>query len=164
MGDDTSMQTFLPYADFERSARALDPRRLGKQRVEGLQVMRGLTVADYGWRHHPAVKMWRGRLEALGRYTLTCCEVWVEAGFGDTVASTVTTELLAAGVPEVRSQSELAVVGALPWWLGDEAFHRSHRSALLRKDPTYYRASFGGVPDDLPYVWPPPEPAGETTS
>jgi hypothetical protein len=164
MGDDTSMQTFLPYADFERSARALDPRRLGKQRVEGLQVMRGLTVADYGWRHHPAVKMWRGRLEALGRYTLTCCEVWVEAGFGDTVASTVTTELLAAGVPEVRSQAELAVVGALQWWLGDEAFHRSHRSALLRKDPTYYRASFGDVPDDLPYVWPPPEPPGETTS
>ena len=164
MGDDTSMQTFLPYADFERSARALDPRRLGKQRVEGLQVMRGLTVADYGWRHHPAVKMWRGRLEALGRYTLTCCEVWVEAGFGDTVASTVTTELLAAGLSEVRSQAELSVVGALPWWLGDEAFHRSHRSALLRKDPTYYRASFGDVPDDLPYVWPPPESPGETTS
>ena len=163
MRDDASMQTFLPYPDFERSARSLDPRRLGKQRVEGLQVLRGLTVADYGWRHHPAVKMWHGRLEALGRYTLTCCEVWVEAGFGDTVASTVTAELLAAGVSELRSQAELAVVGKLPWWLGDEEFHRSHRSALLRKDPAYYRASFGDVPDDLPYVWPPPQAPGEAT-
>jgi hypothetical protein len=47
------MQTFLPYADFERSARSLDPRRLGKQRVECIQVVRGLTVPGYGWRHHP---------------------------------------------------------------------------------------------------------------
>ena len=51
------MQTFLPYPDFTASAAALDPRRLGKQRVEALQVLRGLTVAGYGWRHHPAVRM-----------------------------------------------------------------------------------------------------------
>ncbi len=152
------MQTFLPYADFERSARSLDPRRLGKQRVEGLQVLRGLTREGYGWRHHPAVKMWRGRLEALGRYTLTCCQVWMEGGFGDTVAATVTTELVEAGVVTVRTQRELAASGALPWWLGSEDFHRSHRSALLRKDMTYYGEAFGDVPDDLPYVWPPPEP------
>ena len=153
------MQTFLPYADFERSARSLDPRRLGKQRVEGLQVVRGLTREGYGWRHHPAVKMWRGHLEALGRYTLTCCEVWVERGFGDTVAGTVTVELAEAGIPTVRAQAQLAEAGALPWWLGDEDFHRSHRSALLRKDRPYYRHQFGDVPDDLPYVWPRPEPA-----
>ena len=49
------VQTFLPYADFERSARSLDQRRLGKQRVECLQGAAGLTVPGYGWRHHPAV-------------------------------------------------------------------------------------------------------------
>ncbi|GAA3827626.1 pyrimidine dimer DNA glycosylase/endonuclease V [Nocardioides panacisoli] len=43
------MQTFLPYADFARSARSLDPKRLGKQRVEALQVVRALTTAGYGW-------------------------------------------------------------------------------------------------------------------
>jgi len=148
------VQTFLPYADFERSARSLDPRRLGKQRVEGLQVLRGLTREGYGWRHHPAVKMWSGCLEALGRYTLTCCDVWVEHGFGDTVAGTVTAELGEAGVTQVRTQDALAAAGALPSWLGDENFHRSHRSALLRKDAAYYRDAFGDVPDDLPYVWP----------
>jgi Pyrimidine dimer DNA glycosylase len=154
------VQTFLPYADFRRSAEALDQRRLGKQRVEGLQVLRGLTVPTYGWRHHPAVKMWRGCEEALGRYTFTVCEVWTEAGRADTVAGTVALELAAMGLREVRDQDGLAAAGALPVWLGDEEFHRSHRSALLRKDPGFYGARFAGVPDDLPYVWPAPVTAG----
>jgi hypothetical protein len=33
------VQTFLPYDDFERSTRALDVKRLGKQRVETIQVV-----------------------------------------------------------------------------------------------------------------------------
>jgi Pyrimidine dimer DNA glycosylase len=156
------VQTFLPYPDFERSARVLDVKRLGKQRVECLQVVRGLTVADYGWRHHPAVKMWRGHLEALGRYTLVCCEVWTAAGRADTCATTVVADLAAAGTTTIRSEAELVAAGAMPWWLGDADFHRSHQSALLRKDPAHYRPLFPAVPDDLPYVWPAPpeEPDG----
>ena len=38
------MQTFLPYPDFVQTAGVLDARRLGKQRVETIQVMRALTV------------------------------------------------------------------------------------------------------------------------
>ncbi|WP_407659745.1 pyrimidine dimer DNA glycosylase/endonuclease V, partial [Kineococcus indalonis] len=34
------MQTFLPYPGFARSAAVLDAPRLGKQRVETLQVLR----------------------------------------------------------------------------------------------------------------------------
>ncbi|QIG42268.1 cytoplasmic protein [Nocardioides anomalus] len=148
------MQTFLPYVDFRRSAEVLDRKRLGKQRVECLQVLRGLTVPTDGWRHHPAVKMWRGYVEALGRYTLTVCEVWVEGGGADTVAATMSAELAEQAVGVPRSQAALGAAGALPPWLGDEAFHRSHRSALLRKDPDAYRPVFGPDPDDLPYVWP----------
>jgi len=40
------MQTFLPYPDFARCAAVLDPLRLGKQRVEVLQLMRANTVPD----------------------------------------------------------------------------------------------------------------------
>lgn len=105
------MQTFLPYADFERTARVLDPKRLGKQRVECIQVLRGLTVEGYGWRHHPAVRMWRGHEEALGRYAFTCCEVWLEAGFGDTCAATIGQELATIGIEQVRTQAELADAG-----------------------------------------------------
>jgi hypothetical protein len=148
------VQTFLPYADFERSARVLDPKRLGKQRVETIQVVRALTRPGYGWANHPAVLMWKGFEEALGRYGFTCCEVWTELGFGDTCALTIATDLRAAGVDTVRTQRDLAAADALPVWLGDEALHRSHRSSLVRKDPGRYRPLFPDVPDDLPYVWP----------
>ena len=54
----------------------------------------------------------------------------------------------------VRGQNQLAAAGALPPWLGDPALHRSHQSALVRKDPEFYGPRFPGVPDNLPYVWP----------
>ena len=153
------MQTFLPYADFERSARSLDPQRLGKQRVETIQVVRALTVPGYGWANHPAVLMWKGFEEALGRYGLVCCDVWTELGFGDTCALTIATDLRQSGVTHVRTQDELAEAGALPPWLADETVHRSHQSALVRKDPAFYRPMFPEVPDDLPYHWPVRSPA-----
>jgi hypothetical protein len=149
------VQTFLPYPDFEASARALDPRRLGKQRVEGLQVLNALTGPGPGWKHHPAVLMWRGYEEALVRYCLEICAVWCELGRADTCADKVRTALHdRLGIDHVRTQAELAAAGELPPWLGDEAFHRSHRSSLLRKDPDQYRPLFGDEPDDLEYVWP----------
>ena len=148
------MQTFLPFADFERSVLALDSKRLGKQRVETLQIVRALTWADYGWANHPAVLMWKGYEEALGRYGFACCEAWIDRGFGDSCAATIAVDLRSAGVDVVRTQSELAAAGALPAWLGDDDLHRSHQSSLVRKDPEHYRPLFPGVPDDLPYVWP----------
>ena len=33
------MQTFLPFPDFQQSAAVLDRVRLGKQRVEALQIL-----------------------------------------------------------------------------------------------------------------------------
>jgi hypothetical protein len=149
------VQTFLPYADFAATARVLDPRRLGKQRVETLQTLRGLTVPGYGWRHHPAVRMWRGYEEALTRYGLEICREWCEAGHRDTCAASLSAEFAAVTrLATPRTQAELARADALPPWLGDADFHRSHRSALVRKDPGYYRPLFPDVPDDLPYVWP----------
>lgn len=148
------MQTFLPYADFERSAHVLDRKRLGKQRVETIQVIRALTRPGYGWGNHPAVLMWKGFEEALGRYGFACCEAWTELGFGDTCALTIATDLRAVGIESVRSQAELAAEEGLPFWLGQAEVHRSHRSALVRKDPDHYRPLFPDVPDDLSYVWP----------
>ncbi|HMC68015.1 MAG TPA: pyrimidine dimer DNA glycosylase/endonuclease V, partial [Mycobacteriales bacterium] len=37
------MQTFLPYSRFDASAAVLDDLRLGKQRVETLQILRALV-------------------------------------------------------------------------------------------------------------------------
>jgi hypothetical protein len=153
------MQTFLPYASFEASARALDAKRLGKQRVEVIQIVRALTVPGYAWSQHPAVLMWKGYEEALGRYGLTMCEVWGELGFGDTCATTIVSDLAAAGITSIRTYEELEHAGALPPWLTDTELQRSHRSPLVRKDPRHYGSLFPGVPGDLPYVWPERSPA-----
>jgi hypothetical protein len=148
------MQTFLPYPDFVRTAETLDPLRLGKQRVEAVQVLRGLTRAGYGWRHHPAVKMWIGYEEALVRYGLDICARWTAGDRADTCAATLRADLVAGrGLSLVRDQAALAAAGELPPWLGRPDLHLSHRAALLRKDPDYYRPRFGDLPD-LPYVWP----------
>lgn len=153
------MQTFVPFADFESSARVLDAKRLGKQRVEVIQIVRALTVPGYAWSTHPAVLMWKGHEEALGRYGLTMCELWSDRGFGDTCADTITTDLATAGVTPIRSYDELLAAGALPPWLFDAEVHRSHRSALERKDPDHYAPAFPDVPPDVDYVWPVRSPA-----
>jgi len=150
------MQTFLPAADFTDSARLLDSPRLGKQRVETLQILRAIELPDYGWANHPAVLMWRGRMPALVAYGLAMARVWQERGFADSTASQI-----GEFAPKVEGvpQQELAAAGLLPSWLGEEELHRSHRSNLIAKDPGFYRERFadrfGAEPDDLPYVWPP---------
>ncbi|MDQ1083993.1 MULTISPECIES: MSMEG_6728 family protein [Microbacterium] len=141
------MQTFLPYPSFVDSARALDLKRLGKQRVETFQLLRALTVPGHGWRHHPAAKMWDGHLPALVAYGLVMSDEWIARGRTDTVR-----EKIRAFAPEVDGldPSELD----LPHWIGDPEFHRAHRSNLIRKDAEFYVPRFGDVPDDLPYIWP----------
>jgi Pyrimidine dimer DNA glycosylase len=150
--EDGAVQTFLPYRDFARSAQVLDQARLGKQRVETLQVLRALELPEYGWHSHPVVTMWRGRTPALVAYGLACVRAWRALGHADS-----TEELIGEFAPDVvgATQEELGDAGLLPSWLGDGALHLSHRSSLVRKDPAHYRPVFGDVPDDLPYVWPP---------
>jgi hypothetical protein len=98
--------------------------------------------------------MWEGRVEALGRYGYAICHEWVGRGFADTCAVSIAADLDKAGVKTVRTEAELAAAGALPQWLGDERFHRSHQAALLRKDPGHYGSVFAGVDPDEPYHWP----------
>jgi hypothetical protein len=148
------MQTFLPVADFDQSARLLDSPRLGKQRVETLQVLRALALPDYGWASHPVVTMWRGRTAGLVVYGLAMVRAWRERGFADS-----TETLIAEFAPDAAAmgQAEAAAAGLLPSWVGNEELHRSHRSNLVAKDPAFYRPLFAGEPDDLPYVWPGPD-------
>jgi hypothetical protein len=145
------VQTFLPFASFDESAGVLDTARLGKQRVETLQILRALVVPTYGWQRHPATTMWRGHVPALTAYGLAMVHAWTDREFADTVA-----DQLAEFAPEVvgKPQAWLAAEGLLPPWLGDPALHESHRSRLIAKDPAYYRPLFPGTPEGLEYVWP----------
>lgn len=133
------MQTFLPYASFQESADCLDMRRLGKQRVETYQILRTLVGESDGWKNHPCVKMWRGHTQTLKDYGIIICRTWINRGYKDTLLEKITN----LETPATDS----------PLWLGDEDFHLSHKSNLLRKDKAWY-GRYWDVPDDLPYIWP----------
>ena len=129
------MQTFLPVPDFKKSAKILDWRRLGKQRVEARQILKALQTGK-GWIHHPATKMWKGYEEALIAYSNEMIQEWINRGYNNTM------EIL----PTKSFQ--------MPPWFGNEEFHASHRSNLLRKDFDHY-SQFGWTEkDNKPYVWP----------
>lgn len=145
------MQTFLPYSDFALAASTLDMRRLGKQRVEVLQIVKALTLDDYGWKNHPATLMWTGHLGALLDYQIAICHEWVEVrGYKDTCLEKTYDALLAYD-GDVSFDD--------PPWLGDERVHESHRSMLIQKNDEHYRPQFTGTPDNLEYFWPVPTKA-----
>ncbi len=133
------MQTFLPHPDFALAVRCLDWRRLGKQRVEARQIYNALCDTrrvTRGWANHPATRMWRGYTHALAAYHNVCIEEWICRGYNNSM-------------PRLEHGPTL-----MPPWLGDPAFHASHRSNLLRKDPIHYGQFGWSEPADLPYIWP----------
>lgn len=146
------MQTFLPDPSYTKSAKYLDYKRLGKQRVEVKQLLLalGMPVGDHRskastWVNHPCAKMWKGYSKSLCLYGIAICEEWRSRGYNDTLLDQFdyllhTTMLIYSTVH--------------PPWLGNEAFHRSHQSNLIRKDWDYYHAFWPDVPDNLEYVWP----------
>lgn len=144
------MQTFLPYSDFRASARVLDSKRLGKQRIETLQILDALTY-DTGWMNHPATRMWRGYEHHLVRYGLACVTEWVGRGFKDNTRLNYLVHL-----NNYREQP----VERVPPWLGIGVIHQSHRGNLFRKDPHHYARFAGDGPMDG-YVWPELDRSGE---
>lgn len=72
------MQTFLPYPDITLSAAVLDYKRLGKQRVEAMQILNALAGLKRGWTNHPAVRMWRGYEDGLAAYHDACISEWIQ--------------------------------------------------------------------------------------
>jgi Pyrimidine dimer DNA glycosylase len=155
------MQTFLPYPDYAESAAVLDTKRLGKQRVETLQIFQVLVrlrwrrsadrtvnvIEEFepkGWRNHPAVLGWKGYEASLLDYQRAVCAEWTGRGFADTCRASTEGLFAASGLPGGTAR---------PPWAEDPAVHRSHRSNLIRKDPDFYGPLFPGVPADLEYVW-----------
>ena len=130
------MQTFLPYSNFQKTAEVLDWRRLGKQRVEGMQIIKTILNPDAkGWKNHPIVIMWTPYVTALMLYTNTIINEWIKRGYNNNM--------------------ELYKIGSIimPDWLGNKKFHASHRANLLRKDYEYYSKFGWGENPKSPYVW-----------
>lgn len=140
------MQTFLPLPSFYDSAHVLDWRRLGKQRIEAKQILSTLLGTSRGWRNHPAVKMWKGYEYALANYGVAMCQQWKLRGYKDNTEEFFLRELQSMRLADFDKGN--------PEWMGDEKFHLSHKSNLIRKLPKFYQLLWPDVPNDLPYVWP----------
>lgn len=140
----------MPEPSYAKSAEALDRLRLGKQRLEVMQLLGVLAGAKKGWRNHPASLMWEGHASALAAYGVAVCDEWTSRGYKDTCKAQI--EALHEG--PVPAEEELAAAGLLPAWHGDEAFHRSHQAHLVRKDPDVYRGRYPDVPENLELLWP----------
>jgi len=142
------VQTFIPYADFYESARVLDRQRLGKQRVETLQILNALAGLSKGWVNHPATKMWRGHETSLVQYGIAICQEWQMRGYKDSCEQKIW---------DVSKNFRNNRGFSLPpsWW-GDDRVHDSHKSKLMQKNPDWYTQFNWSVPLDLDYVWPTP--------
>ena len=139
------MQTFIPFKDITKSAECLDNKRLGKQRVEAIQIARCLLgLSSTGWKNHPAVKMWKSYEPYLvGVYLKTIMSEWERRGFNNTKSKIHYAELQS----KIKGK-ELSK----PHWITDELCV-AHQSNLLRKNEEHYSKYFSG-PKDLPYLWP----------
>lgn len=138
------MQTFLPLPSFNASAAVLDQARLGKQRVENLQIATALLTGR-GWVHHPATKAWDGYEPALLSYHRAIVTEWTSRGFTDTTLGKMLALFTEHGEP---------LVGPEPWWLRNPAYHRAHRSNLLRKMPEHYSDYWPDLSPRYEYIWP----------
>lgn len=134
------MQTFLPYTDFKKTFKCLDYRRLGKQRVEAMQILNTLTnkTNKKGWQNHPAVKMWRGSEELLKLYMNQCIEEWIHRGYNNTMKF--------ADVDTKKIK--------YPEWFHWKDILLSHRANLIRKLPDHYNKFNWNVTPQNGYIWP----------
>ena len=151
------MQTFVTRFGDGHTSHDLDSPRLGKQRLEALQILKVLTGESTAWQHHPAVNMWRGYEMALCSYGSVMCLEWFQRGYKDTLA-----EEFALRQPKIRTGwsldrgagPELECEYRKPPWRWNTNVLISHRSNLIRKMPDRYAAMYPDQKAGLPYLWP----------
>jgi hypothetical protein len=147
------MQTFVPFANFIKSAVILDSKRLNKQLLEGRQIYNILAKRQEtgAWVNHPAVKMWRGYDMALYEYLGA---VKQECDFRN-----IATQKNWDAIEKIHESNWYRGDSVVmpPWW-GDERVHQSHRNNLYRKDPEYYvefnEDKFVSCCEKCNYFWP----------
>ena len=170
------MQTFLPYPSFELSARVLDDKRLGKQRVECLQILKALQPPEVcpGCQGSKTVSI---RWIKSGHQNVVQCPRCRAAGYLPRAWSNhpatrmwrgyenaliyygqvICDEWMERGYDDTcRDKLFQYATQNLPCipWLGSDKLHSSHRAALLYKLPSHY-SQFGWTETPKQdYYWP----------
>lgn len=137
------MNTYLPFPDFMQSAACLDDGRLNKVRSDIVTILKGCAEpAPEDGKEHTAIKMWRGNEGFLINYGMVICSEWMSRDNADNTLSKI-----------IKFRQDFTDNTPPEWW-GNEEFHLSHQSQLLRLAPSHYREYFPDTPDDLPLCWP----------
>ena len=137
------VNTFLPFNNFQNCALVLDNKRLGKQRVEAMQIINILEgkAKGNGWKNHVVTKMWNGYLPALKHYCNIIIEEWIRRGFKNTMRLYIIDEPI-----------------IIPWFATNKTINMAYRANLLRKDYEYYKNKFSELPPvytlKYTYIWP----------
>lgn len=135
------VNTFVIDADPSVTAKALDDRRLGKQRVEAMQIIDALLDSESkskGWVNHPATRSWTGYIDALKDYCNVMIKEWIKRGNNNNMA------LYDIDSKEVK----------YPAWFSNKKVHYSHMARLLHKDPSYYKFDVPKEYLSYGYIWP----------
>lgn len=150
------MQTFIPHRSFDRSAKALDNKRLNKQILEGYQILKVLNNPDprAAWRNHPAAKMWEGHEQALFEYIMAMVK---QAELRGIKTDKNKENLFALRLQTIRNWGN----GLPKWYNNKEELKRitdSHKANLYRKDPEFYYGfeAYNADPccESCQYYWP----------
>lgn len=172
------MQTFLPYPNFNESAQVLDRQRLGKQRVEVLQILQAIKFGEYRYKI----------LSGLNSHIWKPCpkEYLTDPPFHSLVQKTpwynhpavvqwrnfieslciyglaICNEWIKRGYQDNLANRIISFaphgihtgVVEMPQWIGLEKFHSSHRAALLAKNFDYYKQFGWAEKPEINYYWP----------
>ncbi|CAO3593840.1 unnamed protein product [Absidia cylindrospora] len=145
------VNNFLISQIFSDTAKILDNKRLGKQRVETFQIInildkkikKGNKKKRIGFVNHPAVKAWDGHSDALKLYCNAMLEEWERRGFKNNMA-----------YYDVADAAHVK----LPAWVYNEKIHMSHKARLVQKDGSHYGPLFPEVVGTeymrRGYIWP----------
>lgn len=161
---------FIIVPDIYQTAKLLDNKRLGKQRVEAKQIIDILEDYDRtgqfnkkAWSNHPAVKSWIGFTNQLKVYFNIIVREWINRGFNNTMQLYQIDENLFNIIPcnfdgkKATYDTTKFNKYSFPYWVSFPPFYMSHQAALCRKDPKHYKVLI--KPELYPfidngYLWP----------
>lgn len=171
------MQTFLPFPHFTMSAQVLDKKRLGKQRVETLQILKVLWRGKYYCNdcqktitHFNPYKTGfhcydcEAPLKMTGWYNHPAVQLWIGHPWSlYNYLTEICKEWSIRGYKDTCYNKASILVSKnfsdvsanmLPHWFGNEKFHSAHRAALLFKNYEYYKQFAWKEEPKLEYFWP----------
>lgn len=129
----------MPYEDIELSVRCLDDRRLFKQIVECTWLLNCIgydkiqegnpaivsVKSDFRLRH-PTALMWIGYGDLLAEYFNEALKEWFRRGYSSNYLY-------------LHHEGKMIKRSSVPWWLGNEAFHKAMKARLYDKKPDHYK-------------------------